>query len=149
VNEAVVTDSTCLIGLERINRLDLLPALFDVVWIPPEVEREFGASYDWLQVEAPTDTALVNALKLMVDDGEAEAIALAGEKQLKIIVDDRQARAVAKRLGLSVIGTVGCFLRAKQAGILPAIRPLIEALENVGFHLGDALKEEALRLAGE
>lgn len=90
MNEAVVTDSTCLIGLERINRLDLLPALFDIVWIPPEVEREFGISYDWLHVEAPTDTALVNALKLMVDDGEAEAIALASEKQLKIIVDDRQ-----------------------------------------------------------
>lgn len=46
----VVADSTCLIGLERINRLDLLPVVFDPIVIPPEVEREFGGSFAWLKV---------------------------------------------------------------------------------------------------
>ena len=149
MRERVVTDSTCLIGLERIQRLDLLSALFETVSIPPEVEREFGVSYDWLHVEIPTNLAAIEALKLIVDAGEAEAIALAVEKQEKIILDDQQARTVAKRLGIKIIGTVGCLLRAKQIGLITAVRPEIEALENAGFYLSEALKTEALRLAVE
>jgi predicted nucleic acid-binding protein len=77
VKKPIVTDSACLIGLERIGRLDILPALFDPIIIPPEVQREFGGQLDWLQVRVPNNQALVNALKLVVGDGEAEAIALA------------------------------------------------------------------------
>lgn len=38
----VVADSSCLISLERIGRLEVLPALFDPVAVTPEVSREFG-----------------------------------------------------------------------------------------------------------
>ncbi len=51
MKEAVVSDSTCLIGLERVGELDILPALFDSVMIPPEVGREFDRSFEWLKVE--------------------------------------------------------------------------------------------------
>ena len=44
---------------------------------------------------------------MMVDEGEAEAIALAQEKGLRIILDDRKARAIAMRLRIPVTGTVG------------------------------------------
>lgn len=37
VKIAAVIDSACLIGLERIGRLDLLPALIDPVMVPPAV----------------------------------------------------------------------------------------------------------------
>ncbi len=77
MKEPVVVDSTCLIDLERINSLDILTTLFDPLFAPPEVEREFGASYPWLKIEAPADHALVDALKMLVDDGEA--LRLAGE----------------------------------------------------------------------
>jgi predicted nucleic acid-binding protein len=66
VKEPAVTDSTCLIGLERIGRLDILPSLFDPILIPPEVQREFGTPLPWLIVETPADQALVAALKLLV-----------------------------------------------------------------------------------
>ena len=58
MKEPVVTDSTCLVGLERIGRLDLLPVLFEPILSPPEVHREFGTSLSWLSVEAPTDQVL-------------------------------------------------------------------------------------------
>ena len=32
------------VGLERVGELDILPALFVSVMIPPEVEREFGGN---------------------------------------------------------------------------------------------------------
>ncbi|MBI3946097.1 MAG: DUF3368 domain-containing protein [Armatimonadetes bacterium] len=103
----------------------------------------------WVTVEAPPNRALVLALEMVVDSGEAEAIALAHEHSWRVILDDRRARAVAKRLGTPVIGTVGILLRAKQSGVVPSIRPLLEALEANEFHIGKGLREEALRLAGE
>lgn len=149
MSEPVVVDSTCLIGLERIGQLDVLPALFDPVVVPPEVAREFGTPLPWLKVESPTNRAFIAALKLLLDDGEAEAIALASERGCKIILDDRQARSVGNSLGLSIIGTVGILLLAKRSGIIPAIKPLLDDLELNGFYLSSALKEAALRLAGE
>lgn len=149
MTETAVVDSTCLIGLERIGRLDILPALFANVVVPPEVAREFGTFLPWLKVEMPASNALTSALKMMLDDGEADAIALASERGYGIVLDDRQARRVAKNLGVAVVGTVGLLFRAKRDGIIPAVRPLLENLELNGFYLSSELKEEALRLANE
>ena len=149
MKEPVVADSACLIALERIDNLDVLPALFDLVVIPPEVEREFGVSRAWLEVKAPTNDALVASLKMLVDDGEAEAIALACENRSKIILDDRQARSVARNLNLTFIGTVGILVRAKHAGIIPAVKPLLDSLEDNNFFISKSLKDEALRLTDE
>jgi uncharacterized protein len=149
VKEPIVTDSTCLIGLERIGQLDLLPALFEPILIPPEVQHEFGMPLPWLTVETPTDQALVTALKMLIDDGEAEAIALAHERGWRIILDDRRARSVGKRLGVTIIGTVGMLVRAKRSGIIALLKPLLRELEAHEFYTGEALKEEALRLVNE
>ena len=149
MKEPVVSDSTCLIGLERIGELNILPALFDPIIIPPEVEREFGNKFLWLQTENLTSNLLATALRLVVDAGEAEAIALASEKSCLLISDDKQARAAAKRLGVAVIGTVGVLVRAKQNGVVTAIKPILDDLELNSFFLSRALREEALKLVGE
>ena len=149
MNERIVADSTCLIAFERIRYLDILPALFEPVLIPPAVEQEFGISLPWLKLERLFDQTLVVALKMMLDDGEAEAIALAQEQKCRIILDDRQARSVGSHMGLRVIGTVGTLLLAKQRGILPTIKPVLQNLDDTGFYVSAVLKEEALRLAEE
>ena len=110
MSEAVVSDSTYLIGLERVGELEILPALFDSVVIPPKVMREFGGKFDWLIVENVTNNLLVAALEMIVDAGEAEAVALASEKDCLLITDDKQARSAAKRLGVNIIGTVGVVI---------------------------------------
>ncbi len=74
-----VTNSTCLIGLERIERLDILPQVFSTITIPTAVSAEVGLSADWLTVRPVQNLALVATLKTQVDEGEAEAIALAME----------------------------------------------------------------------
>ena len=145
----VVADSTCLIALDRIETIDILPAVFGDVLIPPAVNREFNVAYPWLKVSSPTNHKLVSSLKLMVDDGEAEAIALASELAALVILDDRQARRVARSMGLHILGTLGCLLKAKGAKVVPAVGPIIDHLEAKGFYLTTALKTEALRLAGE
>ena len=82
MKEAVVSDSTCLIGLERIGELNILPALFDPIVIPPEVNREFGSAFSWLQTENLTSGVLAAALRMIVDAGEAEAYRLSQRKKL-------------------------------------------------------------------
>jgi predicted nucleic acid-binding protein len=149
VRIAAVVDSACLIGLERIGRLDLLTSLIEPVFVPPAVETEFGLPLNWMTVETPKDRGMVAALRLVVDPGESEAITLAYEKGLRIILDDRKAREVAQRLGLPVTGTVGLLLKAKQEGMVSAIRPLLDELAANQFRIADALRAEALRLAGE
>lgn len=149
MKEAVVSDSTCLIALERIGELDILPALFDPIIIPPEVEREFGTKFSWLQTENLTSNLLVAALRLVVDAGEAEAIALASEKNYLLISDDKQARAGAKQLGVAVIGTIGVLVQAKQSGVVTTIKPILDNLELNSFFISRALREEALKLVGE
>lgn len=149
MKEAVVTDSTCLIALERLGQLDLLPSLFEPIYAPREVAREFGLSLPWLRVVDLADPDRALFLSASVDAGEAEAIALARELGLKVILDDLRARRLAHRFELDVIGTLGILVRAKRQGILDRLGPLLDQLEGIGFHMSRELKEEALRQASE
>jgi predicted nucleic acid-binding protein len=66
-----------------------------------------------------------------------------------VVIDERLARHHTKRLGLTLTGTLGVLLRAKYAGLVPSIAPLVEQLLRGGIRLGDSVVAEALRLAGE
>lgn len=149
MSERIVSDSTCLIALERIGNVEILSALFGSIIIPPVVQREFGISVPWLNVTQLSDPSLAVTLKMIIDDGEAEAIALAREHNCRIITDDRRARSAARHYGLDVVGTVGILVLAKQRGVVSSIRPLLTSLENVGFYFSTSLWEEALHLAEE
>ena len=145
-----VTNSTCLIGLERIGRLDLLPRVFSKVFAPPMVATEVGKEVGWLMVQPVQNLAVVATLKTQMDEGEAEAIALAMEVgDVLLILDDKKARRVAQQIGLKVIGTVGMLLRAKRDGVIAEIKPLLTALVEADFRISDGIIQEALRLSGE
>jgi len=100
-------------------------------------------------VETSTDQALVAALKMLVDDGEAEAIALAREQGRRLMLDDRRARSVARSPGITIIGTVGILVRAKRLGIITSLKALLDELEAHEFYIGEGLRAEALRLVNE
>ncbi|MGH9948690.1 MAG: DUF3368 domain-containing protein [Pyrinomonadaceae bacterium] len=149
MKEASAADSTCLIGLERVSKTDLIPQLFEPVLIAPEIAREFGRRMPWaIYVSAPDPNEVV-ALSMLVDSGEAEAIAVAIENDCLLITDDKQARKVARSLDLQVIGTVGILIRAKQQGLIESIKPIIDSLEATGFHISRTLIREALEIVGE
>ena len=146
----VVTDATCLIALERLGSLDILPALF-VVHAPPAVVAEFGRRPAWLDVRMPPDPRRVTELLLSLDKGEAEAIALAESyEDARLLLDERKGRRVAEALGLRVTGTAGVLLAAKAVGLIPAVRPLLDALiRDHEFRLSERLYDAVLASAGE
>lgn len=150
MSDSAVTNSTCLIGLERIQRLDILPQVFSPILIPPAVQAEVGIVTPWLKVREVQNQAVITTLKTQLDDGEAEAIALTLESDNSfIILDDLMARRVAIQLNLKVIGTVGMLLRAKQQGVVSELKSLLSALNQADFRISEAIAKRALQIAGE
>lgn len=156
----IVCNAGPLISLARIGRLDLLPALFGEIIVPPAVHREVTqddslpgakalAQADWLTLAEIADRRDVEKLSAGLDPGEAEVLTLARELQATAAIDERRGRRLATELGVSQTGTVGILLAAKQRGLIPFVRPLLDQLLGNGVRLSPRLYEEACRLAGE
>jgi uncharacterized protein len=157
----VVVNTTPIIALSLIGQFDLLQKLYGRVSIPAAVEAEISAAGTsgvgvrelqeaaWVDVVSLQDPSRANLIADL-ERGEAEVIALAQEQNAGlVIIDERLARRHAKRLGMQLTGTLGVLLRAKQLGMVGAVKPLIDQLLESGIHLGDDLITEVLKLAGE
>ena len=160
--EIVVADAGPLIAFGRLHQIDLLGRVFERVVVPRAVFEETQRRPDLPDARAIVDAARSGVL--FVDDsapgsarlpgadlgeGEAAAILLAAERGHGVLIDDKQGRAVAAALNLRVIGTVGVLLIARQGGLIPAIKPVLEHLMASGYHLSEDLAHAALRQAGE
>jgi uncharacterized protein len=67
-----------------------------------------------------------------------------------LLLDERKGRMAAERLGLRFIGLLGVLAEAKQRGLIPAIRPIMDDLRRVaGFWISPQLYEHVLHVAGE
>ncbi|NJL81857.1 MAG: DUF3368 domain-containing protein [Chloroflexaceae bacterium] len=147
--QTIVTNSTCLIGLEKIGGLDVLSELFDPVLMTPYMQQEFGISVPWLHIQVPTDMGMVATLRMLVDEAESASIALAYELGCAIILDDRRSRSVARNLGLTIIGTIGILVKAKTTGLIFSLQPILDELQHQGFFLDPALRAQALKITSE
>lgn len=68
MSEIVIADTSCLIVLEKINRMDLLRALFTEITVTPEVQSEYGnAMPDWISVEEVQDKKRQQILAFALD----------------------------------------------------------------------------------
>lgn len=152
-----MTNTTPLITLAGIELLDLLPRLYGEVWAPRVVLDEY-------QVKAPpTEPDLTQApwLKVvggvvidptlpLLDAGEAAALSLAQTSGARLILlDERKARRIAARRGLPVAGTLAVLLRAKQQGVIAALRPYIIQMQTQGRRFHPDLITHLLTEAGE
>lgn len=159
----VVSDSSPLVTLAAIGQLHLLYALFGKVLIPEAVyrevaeegagrpgAREIGAA-DWIERHAVGHVAVADVLKLELDEGEAEAIALALEHNADLILlDERRGRQRAMDLGLTCTGVLGVLVEAKDQRMVERVRPLLDLLRtSAGFWMDDSLYDRVLVMAGE
>jgi predicted nucleic acid-binding protein len=147
----VISDSSCLIALLNIGRLDLLCLVYGSVLITPEVASEVNVPLpEWVVTKSALKALDQHPWRNQVDLGEASAIAPALEvPQVMLVLDDLAARRVAKRLGIPITGTVGVIAEARKQAHITAIKPVLEALREVSFRLSDEVVEEILRSAGE
>lgn len=159
----VISDTTPIISLIKINRLDLLEKLFGEVLIPEAVYRELTTNALFeneaiiVKASAFLKTSAVQnrkSLQLLqaasgLDDGESEAIILADElKSDVLIMDERKGRKVAKKLGIKITGTVGVLLQAYSETMISSdeIKAYLDRLKNSNIRLSESLIQKALEI---
>ena len=161
----VIPDSSVLIALASIGKLDLIPEVLSEgnVIIPEAVHREVveegkgrqGAeevrNADWISSREVSDRSQVKLLKAQLDVGEAQVIALADEINADLLLlDEKEAREIAREMGLRVLGTVGILIRAKKGSIIDSLRKELDNLRNdANFRIGQTLYEKALAEVSE
>jgi predicted nucleic acid-binding protein len=159
----VVSNTSPIVNLAVVGQLDLLRQLYGKVVIPQSVYHEIAvigagqpgatevSTFEWIETRQVTDRPLLAALRLELDEGEAEAIALAVELQAGLLLlDERKGRVVASQLGLRFIGLLGVLVEAKHKGLIRAVKPVMDDLmAKAGFWMGQELHEHVLQVVGE
>ena len=147
----VIADFSSLIAFVAIGELDLLVKLYHKVINTDVVRQEIHADLpNWIEVSSNYDLTQFQILQLELDPGEASAIALALENPgSKLIIDEFKGRSVAKRLGLSVTGTTGIIIKAKEQGLIISGREMLVKLKIHGFCLSDKLKKQIIAMLNE
>lgn len=150
-SEVIISDTSCLILLCKIDELDLLKKMANKVYITPTIKKEFGKGLpDWITINSPSDNHYQKILEMVLDPGEASAIALSLEIENSIlIIDDLKGRKIADRLKLKYSGTFGLILKAKQIGLLYSVRPVLDKIRKTDFRFSEGLFEIIMEQAGE
>ena len=149
----VVSDTSPILCLCYLEKLQLLQKLFQTVIIPGAVYKELMGSRltkeqkenlgktSWVYVKTPVHKELIGELLVKVDYAEAEAIILA--KELKadyLLIDEDAGRKVASSEGIKIMGVLGVLIEAKKLNLIPDLKIIVDELINkVGFHISDKL----------
>ncbi|HUS89001.1 MAG TPA: DUF3368 domain-containing protein [Desulfosporosinus sp.] len=161
-NRIVIVNSTPIIALSSIHKLDLLRELYSEVIIPKAVHDEvmvkkdsetqlsLARAKDWVLTKNISNSETKKFFKVQLHDGEVEVMLLGKELAADLLViDDYTAREYAKYLEFKVTGTLGVILKAKENGILKEVKPLFSDLIDNGIYIGDKLLANILKMAGE
>jgi predicted nucleic acid-binding protein len=137
MHKIVISDTSTLIILHKINELNILKHVYGELITTPEIAEEFGEKYQ-------------RFLETQVDRGEASAIALASEfEDVTLLLDDLKARKLAVKLKLKTTGALGVIHKAKQMSIIPKVKPLIDKLLLTNFRISNNIIDEILKLNNE
>lgn len=158
----VVSNSSPLIHLGKIDLLDLLAEQFDQILVPKAVWQETVeeggnepdakaiASASWIKVQDVPSSSLLTNLLASLDEGEAEAIALAMEIEADLILlDESDARKIAELYNLRKTGLLGVLIKAKQQRRIQSVKVYLDRLRSTGFHLSTKVYNEVLEAVDE
>jgi predicted nucleic acid-binding protein len=158
-----IVDSSPLILFHSIDRLDILTSVFDDIIVPQAVWEEvtvqsrirsrgsIGALPAGMRRLAVEHDASVARWLADLGPGETDVIALGRQRSDSpmLVMDDRPARQVAERAGLTVMGSLGVVLAAKEIGVVPKAVPLLVALRNAGLIASEDLMAKVMLMANE
>jgi len=154
-----VADTSPLCYLVLIGEIDLLPALFSEVLVPPGVAAELADPRApeavqewwreppaWVRIVDPGDEPPPEVVRRL-HRGEREAIVLARRVKADILLlDEKAARGAAKALGLPVMGLLGVLAAASAQGLVDVVQA-VEQLRRTNFRVAPALLKDLLQRA--
>ncbi len=156
--KSIVSDTTTLIILGKLDRYDLLANLFSKIYLPQEVIQEVSKKTDGVyekitknslfETKKITDIALFTLLYGILDKGESQAIVLAKELELILLIDEKKGRNIAKNMGLDIIGLIGILiLNVKKEHISKKEAIVIlEDIKKLKFRVSQKLEESFLKI---
>ncbi|MGY6217089.1 DUF3368 domain-containing protein [Methylolobus aquaticus] len=155
----VFSNTTPIIALSSIQRLDLLPSVFGRIRVVTEVVDECEAGgriavpdlrqIHWIDIVESTPIVHPTAL-LELDKGEKHTLDMAKKLQADwVIIDEKIGRNLAEYLGLRVTGTLGVLLKAKQQGSIPSFRDCVNAMRAQGLRYHPSLVDKLAEGIGE
>jgi len=152
----IIGDSSALVALSIMDKLDLLESIFGEIYVPQAVYDEVTISYKPQSVKLKNFLAnkIVNVevtiSQMGLGAGELEAIALYKKRDAKfLLIDDRRAKSFAKLNDVNVIGSLGVMILAKELGEVETIREDLEKLLNSDIFVSESLIEKVLSSVGE
>lgn len=155
----VVVNTTPLIALAEIGKLHLLRDLYGEISIPNAVFEEIKSepaytevcnASAWINVVSVDTSDKKNMLSSRLHAGEVEVIQYAGDSSADLVVlDDQLARKTARFLGLTITGTMGILIKAKEKGYIQAVKPIMEKLIQNGLFISPEVQAAVLKLAKE
>ena len=152
----IISDSTTVITLLNIGRLDVLKNIFSLVYIPQKVyeevviEEKIVLDKEFFVVKKINDKNLYTLLSKSLDAGECEAIVLAKEMELSLIIDEKKGRKIASNFGVNIFGFIGLLVLNYKKEMLTkedTLDVFYKAKEQ-GFRVGMRLENEFLALIG-
>ena len=152
----IIGDSSALVALSIMDRLDLLETIFGKIYVPQAVYDEVVVSHKTQSVKLKNFLAdKVIAVDLTIaqiglGQGELEAIALYKNLDANfLLIDDRRAKSFAKLNDVNVIGSLGVMLLAKEQGVVDSIRSDLEKLIKSDIFISENLINKVLASIGE
>jgi predicted nucleic acid-binding protein len=151
MNKIIISDTSCLIALSNIGHLEILQKLYSNVFVTQQVNDEFGSELPpWILIQKIKDTKTYSEICGELDSGEASSITLALENPgCTLIIDEKKGRQLAKEHHIQIIGTLKVILTAKEKGIIPSVKQIVEKLTQNNFRLEKKLVGELLKAAKE
>lgn len=152
----IVSNTTPILSLYKIGKLDLLEELFNQVLIPTAVFNEINIigkkgyhilnTIEYVKVKNIQNTLAAELLQSQLDYGEAEAIVLARELKADILIlDEKKARKIAQATSQTVIGTIGILQAAKNKGLISDMRTNLDNLIEEGIWIDKKLYHAVLQ----
>lgn len=150
----IVSDTSPIIALVRINKLNLLRRLFGEIIVSKQVYSELvkfknkiGVSKikktRWIKiVQAQNEKQIIKLQKENVSQADASSIVLALELEAILLADDLKVRQIAKKKNLSVIGTISVLLVMQEKGIIHNVQSILKKLYKSNFRIGSELYEK-------
>ena len=159
----VVSDTTPLITLMKVGRLNILHSLFGEVCIPKAVfsevtgnetfenEADIIRNSEYIKVVMVRDQRQVEFLRRAtgLDLGESEAIIYADEIQADLLLMDEAAgRKVAQNMNLPITGSIGVLIKAFKSGIITADEAddAFARIRRANRHISEPLINKALEM---
>jgi predicted nucleic acid-binding protein len=155
----VVSDTSPLLNLALIERLDLLKTQFSSLTIPTQVWKELTdgeaalnalrdlREEEFLTIVEVAESDLFIEIRRELDRGETAAICYAIQQEADLLlVDEKEGRRVARRHDLEVTGVLGILLKAANARNIE-LKEELDALREAGFWISEDLYSRVLRKA--